>query len=29
MTMPDGTACLMAAGEGWEKFDPKLFGPHT
>ena len=29
MTMPDGTACLMAAGEDWEKFDPKLFGPRT
>lgn len=29
MTMPDGTACLMAAGENWEKFDTALLGPKT
>lgn len=29
LTMPDGTACLMAAGEGWESLDPAPVGPKT
>lgn len=29
ITMPNGQACLIAAGEHWEKLNPQAVGPQT